>query len=322
MSHKLAITGATGKSGSVFLEYLCRNSDSVNRKFPGGLVILTHRACGDIVEKGLFSAVDIVAGDLEDTEYLRSALKDVDTLVHIAGIHWSREVVDAAAACGLRRLICVHTTGIYSKYKAAGEEYRIIDKHVYDVCEQNGIILNILRPTMIYGTISDKNVATFIKMVDKLPVMPVVNGARYELRPVHYADLGKAYYDVLMNEDAVSLREDYEGSEIIKGKDYVLSGGEVLMLRDMLTCIGDKLGKKARFVSVPYPIAITGAVCLYGVTIGKIDMREKVQRLCEPRVYDHDAATNDWGYSPRTFTDGVANEVEEYRKQSMWKNVQ
>ena len=194
----------------------------------------------------------------------------------------------------------VHTTGIYSKYKEAGEEYRNIDAHVYEVCKENNILLTILRPTMIYGCVADKNVVTFIKMVDKLPIMPVVGGARYGLQPVHYADLGQAYFDVLMNESVTA------------NHDYVLSGGAQIQLREMLCEIAKNLGKNTHFFSVAFPIAYFMALALYAVSFGKKDYREKVKRLVEPRVYDHDDATRDWGYSPRTFNEGIVDEVKEY----------
>ena len=294
----LAITGATGKSGSVFSKLVCENRDKIDEMFPNGIRVLLHSdketAFGDTAET--------VIGDLEDEGFLERALKGVDTLVHIAGIHWSREVVSAAAHNNVRRLICVHTTGIYSKYKEAGEEYCHIDDYVYKTCRENNIKLSILRPTMIYGSPADRNVITFIKMVDKFPVMPTVNGARYDLQPVHFADLGKAYFDVLMNE------------EITAGNDYVLSGKEPIELREMFKIMGENLGKKVRFISCPYWIAFTGAVMIYGVSFKRIDMREKVQRLCEPRAYDHNDATRDFGYDPCDFAHGVKGEIEEYLK--------
>ena len=51
---------------------------------------------------------------------------------------------------------------------------------------------------------------------------------------------------------------------------------------------------------------------LYCASFGRIDYREKVQRLCEPRVYDHDDATRDFGYNPRMFRIGIVDEVKEY----------
>lgn len=294
----LAVTGITGKSGSVFAEYLKENEETIRTMFPEGIRLLTHKREGTVFD---FINLEIMSGNLEDTPYITEALMGVDTLVHIAGIHWSREVADAAAAAGIRRLICVHTTGIYSKYKEAGEEYRQIDAYVNKICKESNIGLTILRPTMIYGNTSDQNVIKFIKMVDKLPLMPTVNGARYDLQPVNYKDLGRAYFDVLMNE------------KITSGKDYVLSGEKPIQLRDMFVLMGKNLGKKVRFVSVPFFLAYPGAVLMYYLTFKKKDFREKVQRLCEPRAYDHEMATNDFGYNPMSFEEGIYEEVREYK---------
>lgn len=302
MYEVLAITGITGKSGQEFARYLTKNVDKIREMFPGGIKLLLHkrREKDDEILKEL--SPEIVYGELDDAVFLSETLAGVDTIVHIAGIHWSREITYAAGQNYVRRMVMVHTTGIYSRYKEAGEEYRNIDEFVYQMCKGKDIKLTILRPTMIYGTITDRNVATFIKMVDKLPVMPVVNNANYELQPVHYKDLGKAYYDVLMNE------------EITSGHDYVLSGGEEITLRDMFIEMGAYLSKRMRFISVPFPIAYGGAWFIYLISIKKIDFREKVQRLCEPRVYPHEEAARDFGYCPRTFRNGIADEVQEYLK--------
>jgi nucleoside-diphosphate-sugar epimerase len=92
----------------------------------------------------------------------------------------------------------------------------------------------------------------------------------------------------------------------------VLSGKSPIDLRDMLSVIAKYLGKPARFISFPYWFAITGAWGLYLLSITRIDYREKVQRLVEPRAYSHDDATNDFGYDPISFQDGVKEEVEAY----------
>ena len=295
----LAITGVTGKSGAVFAKNLAAHADEVHTMFPGGVRLLLHRRSADGL-LGAVAPVEEMYGELADEAFLRKALAGVDTLVHISGIGQSELIMRVAAESGVRRAILVHTTGIYSKYKAAGENYRRIDAAVTALCKEHGIALTILRPTMIYGTVSDQNVVKFIKMVDRLPVMPVVNDARYALQPVHYADLGDAYYAALTHEAAAN-------------HNYNLSGGEEILLRDMLSEIGRQLGKNVKFFSVPFPIAYAGAWGVYLLTLGRADYREKVQRLCEPRVYPHDEATRDFGYAPRRFAEGVADEIKEYK---------
>jgi len=304
MGKILAVIGATGKkSGGAFSEILSKNLSIVNQLFSDGVRFLVRNSSNTAFLTQKFPDSEIMRGELGDDEYLNNALSNVDTVVNIAGIQYSEKIVKAAVACNVRRLILVHTTGIYSKYKEAGEEYRKIDSIVYDLCKQNNILLTICRPTMIYGNVHDNNVVKFIKMVDKFAVMPVVNGARYELQPVHYTDLAKAYYDILINEEKTA------------NHDYVLSGGAPIQLRTMLTIIGKHLGKKVKFVSCPFFIAYFGSLVLYYCSFKKRDYREKVQRLCEPRVYSFGDAAKDFGYAPMTFDEGIAEEVKQYKSQ-------
>ncbi len=301
MKQILALTGATGrKSGGSFARLVSENIETIQAMFPDGIRALVQPTADTSALQVLIPFIEICRGDCSDVEFLKESLKDVDTLVHIAGIHYSREVVDAAAHCGVRRLIMVHTTGIYSRYKSAGEGYRQIDDYVYAICRENNILLTICRPTMIYGNIHDGNIITFIRMVDRLPLMPVVNGARYALQPVHYSDLALAYLAILLNETTTA------------NKDYILSGHSPIMLRDMLSLIGEKLGKRVRFINCPFPIAYAGAWVMYCLTFGLKDYREKVQRLCEPRTYSHDNARQDFGYSPTAFETGITPEIHQY----------
>ena len=43
-------------------------------------------------------------------------------------------------------------------------------KNVQNILKDSNIDLTILRPTMIYGSLDDKNISTFIKMVDKFRI--------------------------------------------------------------------------------------------------------------------------------------------------------
>lgn len=300
MEQLICMTGVTGHSGRFAIERLAMRRDELNgmrfRALVRGTSDVTH-----IKNSGL--SIELVYGDIRDEAVLKRAITGADTVLHIVGIFDSPLVMRLSAEAGVRRVILVHTTGIYSKYKSASTEYIQIDRQVMEMAECSGIQLTILRPTMIYGGLDDQNVITFIRMMDRLPVMPTVSGARFELQPVHRRDLGYAYADVLLAEQSTL------------GKNYVLSGKEPILLRDMLTVIGQKLGKeKIRFVSCPFWLAYAGAWGIYLLTFTKIDYREKVQRLVEPRCYPHAEATQDFNYTPMGFADGVADEVAAYLK--------
>ena len=250
----------------------------------------------------------MIEGDLTDSNYLRQLTKNVDVMFHIAGIGKSPALVNAAAENGVRRIVLVHTTGIYSKYKAAGEWYRQADAEITALCREQGIGLTILRPTMIYGTLGDQNIVKFIKMVDKLSPMPVVNHANYLLQPVNCRDLGNAYLQVMNHLEETS------------GKNYNLSGRDEVLLIDLFRIIADELGVSQKYLSVPFRIAYAGAWGIYLLSLTKIDMREKVQRLCESRAYPHEEAVRDFGYDPMPFEEGLRQEVREYLAAKNGKN--
>lgn len=292
----LAVTGLTGKSGIVFAGLLAESPLAEQYDIRAAV-----RASSNT--KALRAALpqaELCVGELGDEEYLRALTRGADVVFHIAGIGKSAPLVRTALENGVKRLVLVHTTGIYSKYKAAGEHYRIIDKEVTDLCARSGAGLTILRPTMIYGTLDDRNIVQFIKMVDKLSPMPVVNHANYLLQPVHAEDLAQAYYGVLTHLDETA------------GKNYILSGRDPVKLIDLFRIIAGELGIKRRFVSVPFPVAYAGAWGLYLASLTKVDMREKVQRLCEDRTYPHEEAVRDFGYAPMPFEEGLRREVREY----------
>ena len=298
MEKLIFMTGVTGHSGRYAIERLVERKDEL----AGLRFCALVRGASDVTRiqsSGL--PIELLYGDIRDDAVLEKGMRGVDTVLHIVGILDSPRVMRAAAAAGVRRVILVHTTGIYSRYKSASSEYLAIDREVTALAEQHKILLTILRPTMIYGDIDDQNVITFIRMMDRLPVMPTVGGARFALQPVHRRDLGYAYADVLLAEAATG------------GKNYDLSGKEPITLREMLTEIAAQLGKRrARFFSVPYWVAISGAWCVYLLTLRRVDYREKVQRLVEPRAYPHEEATRDFGYAPVGFAEGVAGEIAAY----------
>ncbi len=301
---KVLITGITGNSGQYFL-------DELLVAFPENVSIRAlvrsssnRKKLEKLAENGC--PLEIFEGNLSDADSLKAMTAGVDTVFHIAGIGSSLNLVRASLANGVKRFILVHTTGIYSKYKAAGEWYRKTEAEIRNMIAGKDIDLTILRPTMIYGSLNDENMVKFIKMTDKLRFFPMVKGGHYALQPVHQQDLGIAYLQV--------LNMLLSGSVETGDREYILSGGTVIDLIDIMRLISDYLGKKTTFFSVPFLFAYTGAWGLYLLTLGKKDFREKVQRLVEPRNFPHDKASQDFGYSPMPFPEGLRMEVELYKK--------
>lgn len=291
----LLVTGITGHSGKYFLQELIKNKYAE----PIRCIIRETSDTSLIDNSGL--NIEKVIGNLNDKEFIDKAMDGVDTVLHIASIFYSVNIMESAVKHNVKRAIFVHTTGIYSKYKSASKDYKEIEYTIDKIIRESSSTINLiyLRPTMIYGYLNDRNMIKFIKMVDRLWVFPVINHGVSLLQPVNGRDLGKAYYQVLTNPN------------ITKG-DYILSGERPITMLEMFNLISEYLNKKTVFISVPLWLGVFLARCLKAITFGRIDYVEKVQRMGEDRSFSHSAAEKDFGYCPMPFNEGLKIEIEEY----------
>jgi nucleoside-diphosphate-sugar epimerase len=291
----LLITGITGHSGKYFLQELINNHYSD----PIRCIIRKSSDISLLDKTGL--KIEKIIGDLSDEGFLNEAMIDVDTILHIASIFYSSNIIKAAVKNNVRRVILVHTTGIYSKYKSASEIYKNIEINIGKMLQTSNhpIGLIYLRPTMIYGNIHDRNIIIFIKMLDKFRWFPVIEHGKSLIQPVNGRDLGKAYYQILMK------------TNIMNG-DYILSGEKPISILDLYRLISNYLDKKTKYFNIPLWLGLCIARIFKFFTLGKIDYIEKVQRMCENRSFSHNAATRDFGYKPMPLEEGIKIEVEEY----------
>ena len=289
----LAVTGITGHTGTYFLQELIRNG------FDGTLRVLVRETSDTRALDASGLQVEKVVGDIQNPDDLLRLVSGADSVLHIAGIRDTLPLMAAIEKAGVKgHIVLVHTTGIYSRFRMASGEYKEIEQALQAYIDK-GYNITILRPTMIFGDLCDRNIHKFIRMVDTLPVMPQVRFGRARIQPVNARDLGRAYYQCVMKEKLPKL-------------DYVVSGSRELTLRELCSLIGIYLGRKTRFVNVPTPAVVGSMWCVKKLSGGKIDYVEKALRLSEDRVFSHAEATRDFGFEPEPFDVGLKREVEEY----------
>lgn len=293
----LLVTGITGHSGRYFLQEL------IDNKHEGTIRCVVRESSDTSMLDRSGLKIEKVVGDLDDQGFMDEAMVGVDTVMHIAAIFYSVTLMKAAVKNNVRRAILVHTTGIYSKYKSASEEYKNIELSIEKIIKESSAPTGLiyLRPTMIYGNVNDRNMVVFIKLVDKFRVLPVIAQGKNLLQPVNGVDLGKAYYQILCKPDIMS-------------GDYSLSGEKPITMLEMFQLISDNLGKKTIFINVPLGLGVFMARWLKVCTLNRVDYIEKVQRMGEDRSFSHDAAARDFGYEPMPFEDGLRIEVGQYLK--------
>ena len=290
----LLVTGITGHTGRYFLREL------INHKYEGSIRCIVRETSDTSMLDNSGLNIQKVYGDIHDESFLEEITKGVDEIFHIINIRHTLRVLNAAIKNDVKRIVSVHTTGIFSKYRIASEEYVIIEREIKELLSQNGISMTVLRPTMIYGDMCDRNMSKFIKMVDKFRIFPVINHGKSLIQPVNARDLGKAYYDVLMMP-----------VEKVKS-EYILSGEKPIKMLESFKLISNSLGKETIFISFPLGFGVFIAKILKVITLGKLDYIERVQRMSEDRSFPHVEATSDFGYKPEPFEIGIAREAKEY----------
>jgi uncharacterized protein YbjT (DUF2867 family) len=294
----LLVTGITGHTGRYFLQEL------IDHKYEGPIRCIVRETSDTSMLDNSGLNIEKVYGDLNNKEFVRKAVNGVDNIMHIYNIHHSPMIVEAAIENNVKRAILVHTTGIYSNFKYASQGYKDVENKVSELTSKSNCPteVTILRPTMIYGDLCDSNMSKFIKMIDRLRIMPVINGGKSLIQPVNARDLGKVFYTVLTSPEKTA------------GKAYDLSGEKPLQMIEVFRLINDNLNRKTIFVSVPLGFGVFLARVAKLFSLGKIDYVEKVQRMAEDRSYSHEEAKNDFNYKPMSFEEGIQIEVKQYIK--------
>ena len=221
----IAVTGITGHTGRYFLKELER------QKFDGTVRCLVRETSNTALLDESVLNIEKIVGDNTDQDTLLKLTTDADVIMHIYGIRQSIGVLNAAIKNQVPRVVMVHTTGVYSKYKMASGEYKEIESEIDRILNNTDISVTILRPTMIFGDMCDHNISKFIRMVDKYPVMPEIDNGRGKIRPVNARDLAKAFYTVCMRDHLPEIR-------------YDLSGERSLSLHELFEQIGGVLERK------------------------------------------------------------------------------
>jgi len=288
----ILVTGITGHSGKLFAERLVRE------RYTGAIRCALRPGSNAVFLEKTSLNYSLATGDITDPEFLDQIMNGVDTVLHIAEIRFSGKIVEAAIRNNVRWAILVHTTGRYSKFKSASEDYIRIEDGILALREK--IAVTILRPTMIYGSSKDQNMFKLVDYLYRHKFFPIFGNGKNLMQPVLAQDLADAYFNVLSNR------------EITMNREYNLSGKEPISYIDLVSTVSRALGKSNVMVPVPMWLSLLGARAYNAVSSKAMISVEQVLRMNEDKVFSHAAAAGDFGYSPKGFEEGIRGEVGEY----------
>lgn len=290
----LYITGITGHTGTWLLKRL------IEEKYQGPIRCVVREGSNTtlIDQSGL--NIEKVYGDLDDSDFLKESMKNVETIIHISWIMHSTKVVEAAIANNINWAILVHTTGRFSKYKSASEGYIQIEESLLKLKDK--INLTVLRPTMIYGSAADRNMIKLIHFLNQSPLFPLFGKGENLMQPVHARDLGNAYYDVLVN------------PKLTMNNNYNLSGKNPITYKKLIQTVSSKLNKKTILITLPLKFSVFSAKIYNKITSKALISEEQVLRMQEDKAFSYEKAQKDFGYNPIDFEEGIQEEIQLYLK--------
>lgn len=284
----ILVTGLTGNTGQAFLKHC-----------PDKAIVTVSRK-----KQNFSSPILCEQGDLADEVFVESLFQryKFSEIIHIANIRYTELLVSLAEKYHIPRIIAVHTTGIYSQYRACNALYQEIEKRLYNQPLKHTSYV-ILRPTMIYGNERDHNMQKLIRFLNQSPIFPLFGDGQSLLQPVHVDDLAHAIYTIHQRPE-------------IQNDHFDLSGGSILTYEEVVRFITQELHRRVHLIRVPFHAAVS-LVQLYNLTPKPIIKTEQVLRLQEHKAYSHAKATRKFGYAPRSLEQGLHEEIKILKQKGM-----
>jgi len=277
--------------------------------------------------------IDIAIGDLRDPESLRRAVQGIDVVYHIAAIYRQAgvspevyravnatavgQLVEAAAAAGARRVVHCSTVGVHGdvEHPPANEDAPLKPGDIYQETKlegerlaraagaRTGIEVTIVRPTGIYGP-GDRRLLKLFRGVARRRWITLGRG--------------KIYYHLTYIDDLVEGFRLCGEHPSAANRTYILAGGEVTTLNDLVAMTAEVAGVQAPAIHLPvWPFWIAGALCEAVCAPLGIEpplYRRRVDFFTKSRAFDISRAQREIGYAPQVrLHDGIQRTIEWYR---------
>jgi nucleoside-diphosphate-sugar epimerase len=285
---KIAILGASGKSGALVVARLCEAGHQVTAisRDPARL-------------KGLDTRAQVARGDLTDVAGMTAVLASADRVISVANAKFTKDLLAA-----LPGDCAVVLTGSVRKYTG------LVDPAADDVRAGEAAFLSwladsgtgvMVHPSMIYGAVGDRNVGRILDLIRRWPrifplVLPLSGGGKNTVQPVFADDFADAVVAAATARDSLPPTIDIVGPVAIPYRT---------MVRE---CAG-ALGRRAFIIPVP-----VGALVVLANVAGLVGIRlpftaQEFARGVEDKRFDPAPMIKALGVTPRTFAQGVRDKI-------------
>ncbi|KVX04957.1 MAG: NAD-dependent epimerase/dehydratase family protein [Alcaligenes nematophilus] len=244
-------------------------------------------------EAGQVKWVQVQAGMSAEALYAQTG--DVQHWIVVSHIWVIEQYQSFLTLCKARRLVCISSTSQFTKTSTSTPyEEELVQKlingerQVREWSAAHDIDWTILRPTLIYGRSTDRNLSEIVRLIRKWGFFPILAGGKGRRQPIYVDDVARACIQALWAANA-------------KNKAYNISGAEQLTYKEMIRRVFQVMGKSPRLVSIPMPIFNLALFFLKLIPKYKNWNADMVLRMNKDMVFDHDDARNDFDFKPQSF---------------------
>jgi dihydroflavonol-4-reductase len=318
------VTGATGFTGGHLAHQLVGRGHTVR-----ALVRDLGRRTATLGAAG----IELVPGDLRDRAALAAATRGVDVVFHVAAVYRQAgisndtyravnvtavgDLIEAAAENGVQRVVHCSTVGVHGDiaHPPANEEAPLRPGDIYQVTklegervardrgQRLGIDVVIVRPTGIYGP-GDRRLLKLFRGVAR-GRFPILGS-------------GAIYYHLTYVDDLVDGFILCATQPAAANRTYILAGGEVTTLNELVMRIAAVAGVRAPWLRLPvWPFWVAGAICEAVCVPFGIEpplYRRRVDFYTKSRAFDITRARAELGFAPEVgLSDGIARTLNWYR---------
>ncbi|MCZ2126251.1 MAG: NAD(P)H-binding protein [Anaerolineales bacterium] len=278
---KIFVTGATGFTGSRVVPLLLKERHQV------------RCLCRPSSDRSSLPQPEIewVLGDVSDSQSLTAAMQGTEALVNIASLGFGHadSIIASAKAAGVSRAIFVSTTAIFTQLDAQSKSVRLAAERAI---QTSGLNYTILRPTMIYGSPRDRNMIRLLRLLNVTPVLPIFGDGESLQQPIFVDDVAQALLLALQNDATV-------------GKSYNIAGKSALTYNQVIDAAASALGKRVWKLHLPHKPFVRLLQFSERMNLRLPIKSEQILRLNENKNFSYEEAQRDFGFSPRSFEEGI-----------------
>jgi uncharacterized protein YbjT (DUF2867 family) len=218
---RVFITGATGFVGPAVANAIVDAGHELR---------VLERKPGSWMEAGIRCQA-AVQGDVTDPNSLRTAVQDVDVVVHLVAIRQgrpedfervmiggTRKLLAAAREAGIRRFVLMSALGTSEETKDLVPYYNAKWTMEQDT-KASGLEHTIFRPSFIFGR-EGGILPTFKKLAKLAPVTGIIGSGEQKIQPIWIDDVGTYFAAAIDKPEAANRTFEVGGPDVVSWNEF------------------------------------------------------------------------------------------------------